>query len=115
MNPTTSYEIQQKQRAEALKALEVAKELEGRKHFYRIKNWGSFDKNNKAHMQVMSHLRSLNWTKPHEKYGRVADTWRFSEWLKSKKSPVNKPLVKMNKNEVSKIICALEGMILGAY
>ena len=74
-------------------------------------NWAFFDKHNQQHRNILSLLRQLKWTKPHEKYGEVADLERFSNWLKSVKSPVRKPLKQMEKPEVSKIICALEAMI----
>ncbi|WP_271783894.1 hypothetical protein [Aquimarina algiphila] len=73
-------------------------------------NWALFDKKNKAHMNILSLLRQLEWTKPHDRYGEVADLKRLSNWLKSEKSPVNKPLMDLEKHEVSKIICALEAM-----
>ncbi len=78
-------------------------------------NWAFFDKKNKAHMNILSQLRQLGWTKPHDKYGEVADLERLSNWLKSDKSPVNQRLRDMNKQEVSKIICALEEMTAKAH
>ena len=111
----TSYEIQQEQRNEALRALEVAKKIDEQKKYSRVKNWGAFDYKNKAHMQILSLLRNLNWTKSHIKYGEVGDTERLGKWLKSENSPVRKPLMRMNKQEVSKIICALEAMIIKKY
>ena len=41
----------------------------------------------------------------------IADMPRFGQWLKSKKSPVKKPLNKQNKEAVSRTIVALEGIL----
>jgi hypothetical protein len=72
--------------------------------------WGKFDKNNQAHMNCMSLLRQAKWTKIWE--GKtVPDIQRFSEFLHSKKAPVQKALLKMDKDEVSKTITALEGIV----
>lgn len=73
-------------------------------------NWGLFDKKNMQHKAVLSLLRQIRWTVPHDRHGEVADLIRLSEFLKSDKSPVKKPLLKMTQKEVSKIIVALEGV-----
>ncbi len=73
-------------------------------------NWGLFDKNNQQHKTVLSLLRQIHWTVPHDRHGEVADLGRLSDFLKSDKSPVKKPLIKMEPKEVSKIIAALESM-----
>ena len=75
------------------------------------KHWASFDKNNRAHLNILSLCRQAQWTKPHERYGEVADLNRLQAFLKSDKSPVKKPLMEMSKQEVSKIIIALEGIV----
>jgi len=71
-------------------------------------NWGLFDKNNAQHRHVLSLLYQIGWTSYHYIYGTVADTRHLSNWLKSSRSPVRKPLMKMDAKEVSKIISALE-------
>jgi len=81
----------------------------------RQSKWGLFDKNNQQHKTVLSLLRQAQWTIPNNKWGEVADLNRFSEFLKSDKSPVKKPLKKMEPSEVSKIIIALEGIIRHTY
>jgi hypothetical protein len=78
-------------------------------------NWGLFDKNNQQHKTLLSLLRQAQWTIPNEKWGEVADLTRLSNFLKSDKSPVNKPLKKMEPKEVSKIIVALEGIVKSKY
>ena len=74
-------------------------------------NWGLFDTNNQQHRVIMSLLRTANIVVKNEKWGEIADMlgW-FDRFLKSKKSPVQKPLKAMTKGEVSKIIVALEGV-----
>ena len=52
---------------------------------------------------------------PNGKWGEVPDINRLSEFLKSDKSPVNKPLKKMEPLEVSKIIEALKGIVKSKY
>lgn len=75
-----------------------------------IDEWQRFDSKNKQHTTILSLLRQLGITT--EIKGRdMADMKRFSEWLKSDRSPVYKPLSKMTKLEVSKIIHALEQMM----
>ena len=78
-------------------------------------NWGFFDKNNQQHKAVLSQLRQLQWTTKSERWGEVADINRLSEFLKSDKSPVKKPLKKMDPQEVSKIIECLKSMITKKY
>lgn len=73
--------------------------------------WGFFTKTNEQHKYILSLLRQIGWTKSHNQYGLVADIERFGEWLQSKRSPVQKPLKKMNVNELSTVINALESML----
>lgn len=78
------------------------------------RNWGLFDNDNQAHRQLISLCYQAQWTTPYK--GRnVADTLRLSEFLKSDKSPVNKALKKMTKEEVSKVIVAFEGIVLSIF
>ena len=78
-------------------------------------NWGLFDKNNQQHKTILSLLRQAQWVVPNGKWGEVPDITRLSEFLKSDKSPVNKPLKKMEPLEVSKIIEALKGIVKSKY
>ena len=68
-------------------------------------NWGLFDYKKKQHRAVLSLCHQLNWVK-----NKRVDLVRLSEWLKSK-SPVKKPLLKMQSTEVSKVIYALQRII----
>lgn len=76
--------------------------------------WGKFDKDNSAHMNCMSLLRQAKWVKNWN--GKtVPDIQRFSDFLHSEKAPVKKALLKMDKDEVSKTIVALEGIVKSSY
>lgn len=80
-----------------------------------VDNWGYFDYKNKKHRTILSLMRQAEWVVPNEKHGEVADTKRLSEFLKSSKSPVNKPLKEMSPKELSKIIVAFEGIVNHTY
>ncbi len=74
-------------------------------------NWAFFDNTKASHRNILSLCSQMDWTvynKDKDMY--YADLYRLSEWLKSAKSPVKKPLQKMNKSEISKIIVALSNM-----
>jgi len=76
-------------------------------------NWGSFDKDNSQHKRIQSNLRQVDIVVKNDRHGEVADMkgW-FDRFLKSDKSPVKKPLMQMTPQEVSKIIKALDGVVL---
>lgn len=78
-------------------------------------NWGYFDVKNIQHRTILSKMRQAQWTVPNEKHGEVPDIEKLSSFLKSKKSPVNKPLKKMNPEELSKIIVAFDGIVKHKY
>lgn len=78
-------------------------------------NWGLFDNKNLQHKAILSQLRTLQWVVPNEKWGEVPDLNRFSEFLKSDKSPINKPLKKMDEKELSKMISCFESMVIKKY
>jgi len=78
-------------------------------------NWGLFDNKNQQHKAILSQLRTLQWVVPSEKWGEVADLDRLSEFLKSDKSPINKPLKDMDEKELSKMISCFESMVTKKY
>ena len=78
-------------------------------------NWALFDKNNKQHLTLLSQLRTAQWTVNHSRHGEVADLARLSDFLKSDKSPINKPLNKMDPTEVSKIIECFKSIVRKKY
>lgn len=75
----------------------------------RYENWAFFDAKNNKHRYILSVLLQAGWAvwSP-DKNHYVADLYRLSEFLKSDKSPVKKPLNKMNDKELSKVIFVLE-------
>lgn len=70
---------------------------------------------NDQHKYVLSLLRQIGWTTPHRKYGKVADMPRFAKWLKSERSPVQKPLTIQTPQQTTTIINALESMLGKKY
>lgn len=78
-------------------------------------NWAFFDKNNSQHRYILSLCRQLDWQVPDEKYGKVVDLNRLSNFLKSKRSPVNKPLQKLTPAQLSKVVTALENIMKWEY
>jgi hypothetical protein len=78
-------------------------------------NWALFDKTNAQHRTILAQMRTAQWVVPHERHGEVPDLERLSEFLKSDKSPVKKPLKQMEPWELSKIIEALKGIVKSIY
>jgi hypothetical protein len=78
--------------------------------------WGRFNAKDQQHKHILSLLIQLGWKTKHSKTGfMVADLGRFGQWLQSPKSPVLKPLLKMDPKEASKIISALKIMVGKIY
>lgn len=79
---------------------------------FKYDNWAWFDVKISQHKYILSLLQQLEWSKyDTDKKRHLADLHRFSEWLKSNKSPVQKPLKEMKPYECSKVISALESML----
>lgn len=81
-------------------------------------NWGLFEpehKYAKVHKLIRSICISKEWSLPSEKWGVIADLNKLSDFLKSEKSPVRKPLMNMNKQELEKIIIALKAIVVHHY
>lgn len=78
-------------------------------------NWGLFDSKHQ-YAQVHKLIRSIcitkEWSLPSEKWGVIADLNKLSDFLKSNKSPVKKPLMDMDKEELEKIIVALNAIVV---
>lgn len=78
-------------------------------------NWAKFDKNNSKHKAILSMMYQINWTTM-DKGKEVPDLERLSNWLKSEKCPVSKPLLKMdNATELPKVITAFSGIVESKY
>tara|TARA_R100000306_G_C4366041_1_gene137698 strand:- start:989 stop:1285 length:297 start_codon:yes stop_codon:yes gene_type:complete len=85
----------------------------------RRKLWSYFDPKINRHMYIMSLCIQYGWSREHPKTGReVADLGQLDKWLRGKhkngNSPVQKPLLEMEKGELSRVITALENMVLKA-
>jgi len=78
-------------------------------------HWAYFNKNNQQHSYILSLLRQIGWTKADDRYGIIADMDRLSNFLKSNKSPVPKPLQNMEPTELTKLINCLESMLGKKY
>lgn len=77
---------------------------------HKGENWAWFDNENGKHKKVLSLLYEAEWVK-HYKGRKLPDTERLSNFLKSDKSPVKKPLKEMNPFELEKIIKSLENIV----
>lgn len=77
-------------------------------------NWAWFDKTNAKHSYVLSLCIQYSWSVKGGGGGLIADLGRLSEWLKHR-SPVKKPLKKMDGLELSRVIKALEQMTLKKF
>lgn len=76
---------------------------------FKYDNWAFFDAKNSQHRKILSLCLELEWSVYNtDKKQFLADLKTLSEFLKSKRSPVKKPLKKMNSEELSKVIHALE-------
>lgn len=78
-------------------------------------NWAFYDKTKKSHLYILSLAIQFGWAVHDNKYGQIADLHKISQWLKSKKAPVQKKLKAMSPIEVSRTITALENMVTGKY
>lgn len=96
-------------------AVQIIKAQEGSVSVNQTASWAKFDKSNPKHRLILSLMRQANWTKPHPRHGEVADMDRLDAFLKSVKSPVNRPLKDMSFEEVEKIIVALKGIVKSRY
>lgn len=85
----------------------------GGTHFKTANNdavWYKFDFKDAQHRKVLSLCHEYGWTTQYK--GRtVADMKALATWLKSERSPIKKPIMKMEVIELRKIIKALENMV----
>ena len=76
-------------------------------------SWAIFDQHNTQHKAIFSLCHQLGWVqedKPH-----FVDLHRLGGWLKSDRSPVKIPLKEMNKQQLSKIIVALQNILKSKF
>ncbi|EMY3483774.1 hypothetical protein FPG87_12510 [Flavobacterium psychrophilum] len=79
-----------------------------------VENWGKFSKSHplySTHQYIFSLCITKEWSIPNDKHGVVIDTYKLSDFLKSKFSPVKKPLMDMTHDELEKLIVALGGVV----
>lgn len=76
-------------------------------------SWAVFDKRNTKHMGILARCHTLGWVQ--EDKPQFVDLHRLGGWLKSNRSPVQKPLKEMTSPELSKIIKALESITQKQY
>lgn len=77
------------------------------------RSWGFFNLKDGQHRALISRCHTLGWVDAEKRH--IVDINRLGGWLKSKRSPVQKPLKKMTATEVSKVIAALDSMIKKQY
>ena len=80
-------------------------------------NWAFFHKTQfvSERKLLWSLLYQAQWLKPHETLNEVPDLDRLSNFLKSPKSPVKKPLKLFNKEDWSKVIHVFRKIVKGTY
>ena len=75
--------------------------------------WSNFDTSKKQHWYILSLCIQFGWSKPHPTQSKdIADLEALDRWMRSAKCPVQKPLKSMTARETSKIITALESMVI---
>lgn len=86
---------------------------------YQRNNWASFnlktEKYRAERKKLFSLLHQAQWVKKNERHYEVPDLGRLSNFLKSQKSPVNKPLMDLTKNEWSKLIVCFTNIVRGTF
>lgn len=76
-------------------------------------SWAIFDNNNTKHRRILAICHTLGWVQ--EDKPQFVDLHRLGGWLKSNRSPVQKPLKQMTSPELSKIITALDNITSKQY
>lgn len=82
-----------------------------------IANWAFFDKTKFTTQRkyLWSLLYQAQWVVKNDKHNEVPDLARLSNFIKSAKSPVQKPLKEWNTDEWSKMIFIFERIVKGTY
>lgn len=80
-------------------------------------NWAFFNKHSFVNERklLFSYLYQAQWVIKNEQHLEVPDLERLSNFLKSKKSPVNKPLKQFEKKDWSKLIACFRNIVKGTY
>lgn len=89
------------------------------KENYVRDNWASFniktEKYRSERKLLFSLMHQAQWVVPNERHNEVPDLNRLSNFLKSPKSPVQKPLMKMVKSDWEKLITVFTNIVRGTY
>lgn len=80
---------------------------------YNYSKEAYFDSHNMQHLSLLAKCHELGWVQVDNP--RIPDLQRLGKFILSRRCPVQKPLKKMNNNEVSKVIGALEKIIEKRY
>ena len=96
-------------------AIRIMRQQTGEPVQEQSESWALFNKSNPKHLLILSLVRQAQWTVSHERRGEVADLNRLSSWLKSERSPVNKPILKMDAQELERVIAALSGIVKSIF
>ncbi|WP_373942630.1 hypothetical protein OEG92_05370 [Polaribacter sejongensis] len=80
-------------------------------------NWAFFDKSKfiKQRKYLLSLLHQAQWVTDNESHGNVPDLVRLSSFIKSPKSPVQKPLKQWDTNEWQTMIFVFEQIVKGTF
>ncbi len=107
VNLKTSKDLTQTQAMDIIQFLKTGKQPNNA-------SWAYFDRANKQHTTILSRCITYGWQELKNGY-TIADRNKLGTWLKSFRSPVNKPLKEMSNKELSTTINALDGMIKRKY
>ncbi len=92
-------------------ACQLISKLKGNKNTPSVPKHLQFDRSNSKHKYIISLCHQLEWTKPSEKYGTIADLQKLHNWLIGPRSPVKMCLMDIPYIHLSKIIHALEQIL----
>lgn len=110
VNRTSLKSITQEQAVKIIRAQEGSEALNPTQE-----NWGNFDYKKSSHRVILALMHQAQWITKHPEKGEIADLNRLDGFLKSEKSPVQKPLLKMDDKEVQKLIVALNRIVKSTY
>lgn len=92
-------------------AYQLITKLKANKKEHNTPRHLQFDNSNSKHKYIISLCHQLGWTKPHQKWGAIADMQKLHNWLVSSRSPVQMCLLDIPYIHLSKIIYALEQIL----
>lgn len=92
----------------------LIKSLKGKTNTKPTPKHLTFDLSNSKHRYILSLCRQLDWLTPNERHpsGYIANMQKLHQWLMSKRSPIKKPLCDIPHKDLSKVIHALEQILV---